>query len=280
MKKYLFLLLSTVICQLSTAQNIGIGTPTPNASARLDVTSTSSDILVPRMSSLQRTNIATPAQGLLVYDTDTNTFWFYNSSAWTNLSVSASGGWLLTGNSGTNPSTHFLGTTDNQPLRWRVNNTWAGELHPATGNIFMGIRAGQNSNGYSNIAFGPDALKLNTNRSNLIAIGDSALFNNSTGQSLVAIGSNALYSNTTGNSNTSIGNFSLFSNTAAGFNTAIGSFSLYSQNYNGGGSGAWNSYNTAVGAYALYTNQPTSTSNGVSNTAIGAYALHINKSIN
>jgi hypothetical protein len=30
--------------------------------------------------------------------------------------------WLLGGNSGTNPTTHFLGTTDNQPLNFRVNN--------------------------------------------------------------------------------------------------------------------------------------------------------------
>ena len=99
------------------AQNVGTGITTLNASAMLDVTGTSLGLLVPRMSSLQRTNIATTAQGLLVYDTDTNTFWFYNSSSWTNLSVSAAGGWLLTGNSATNPFTHFLGTIDNQPLR-------------------------------------------------------------------------------------------------------------------------------------------------------------------
>src|SRR5438094_780925 len=117
MKKYLFLILLSVICQLSFAQNTGIGTPTPNASAMLDITSINSGLLVPRMNSAQRTGIATPAQGLLVYDTDTNTFWFYNASVWINLSVSAGSSWLLTGNSSTNPAINFIGTTDNNPLQ-------------------------------------------------------------------------------------------------------------------------------------------------------------------
>ena len=51
--------------------------------------------------------------------------------------------WNLTGNSGINPGKNFLGTTDNQPLRLRVNNIWAGELNPGTGNVFLGLRSGQ-----------------------------------------------------------------------------------------------------------------------------------------
>ena len=38
--------------------------------------------------------------------------------------------WLLTGNAGTNPATHFLGTTDNQALELRVNNARALRLEP------------------------------------------------------------------------------------------------------------------------------------------------------
>lgn len=37
-------------------------------------------------------------------------------------SAGGGSGWLLTGNSGTDPNTNFLGTTDNQPLAIRVNN--------------------------------------------------------------------------------------------------------------------------------------------------------------
>ncbi|MEQ8554422.1 MAG: hypothetical protein RIC06_01015 [Cyclobacteriaceae bacterium] len=70
---------------ISFSQNVGIGTDTPDASAKLDVTSTNSGVLVPRVTSIQRTTIASPANGLLVYDTNTNSFWFYQSSTWVEL---------------------------------------------------------------------------------------------------------------------------------------------------------------------------------------------------
>jgi len=72
----------------SNAQT-GIGTLTPDASAQLDVTSNTKGILVPRMTSDQRTGIATPADGLLVYDTDTQGFWYHKTgTGWTELSSS------------------------------------------------------------------------------------------------------------------------------------------------------------------------------------------------
>jgi trimeric autotransporter adhesin len=60
------------------AQSVGIGTTTPNASAQLDITSTSKEILVPRM---------TTAKGLLAFDGDTNSFWFYKGTVWTELTL-------------------------------------------------------------------------------------------------------------------------------------------------------------------------------------------------
>ena len=48
--------------------NVGIGTTTPDATAILDVTSSNKGVLVPRLTTAQRTAITTPAQGLLVYD--------------------------------------------------------------------------------------------------------------------------------------------------------------------------------------------------------------------
>lgn len=44
-------------------------------------------------------------------------------------------GWELSGNAGTNPTTHFLGTTDNQPLIVRVNNQRAYRFEVASGAI-------------------------------------------------------------------------------------------------------------------------------------------------
>jgi hypothetical protein len=54
----------------------------PNASAMLEVTSTGKGFLPPRMTTAQRTSIATPATGLVVFDTDTKTNWYYNATGW------------------------------------------------------------------------------------------------------------------------------------------------------------------------------------------------------
>ena len=286
------------------AQSVSINTDgtIAHASAILDIKSINKGMLTPRMTTIQRTAIATPATaaGLLVYDTDTNSFWFYNGTAWSNLSSSGTPGWLLTGNSGSNPATNFIGTTDNTHLRFKINNTNAGYL-TNDGNIFWGLRSGNgNTSGFSNIAIGTDALKLNTSRSNLVAIGDSALFNNgtdvptgleasfntavgskalysnSTGYQNIAIGPRTLFSNSKGNLNTANGYRALFSNTTASRNTAIGAFTLYNQSFSNGGA-EWESDNVAVGYEALFLNNPViSTAEGVSNTAVGNYALRSN----
>ena len=52
------------------SQNIGINTQNPDASAALEIQSTDAGILIPRMSEAQRNLIASPATGLLVYQTD------------------------------------------------------------------------------------------------------------------------------------------------------------------------------------------------------------------
>jgi hypothetical protein len=84
------ILLFGALCLFLTSamaqNNVGIGTTTPSASAALDVQSTTQGMLVPRMTAAQRTAIASPATGLLVYQTDgTAGFYFYNG-AWTSLS--------------------------------------------------------------------------------------------------------------------------------------------------------------------------------------------------
>lgn len=68
--------------------NVGINTDgsAADASALLDVKSTSQGVLVPRMTASQRGMISTPATGLLVFQTDgASGFYFYNGTTWTNL---------------------------------------------------------------------------------------------------------------------------------------------------------------------------------------------------
>jgi hypothetical protein len=74
--------------QLITASkvgNVGINTLHPNASAILDIESNNRGLLIPRMTAAQRTAIATPATGLMVFDTDANTFYFFNGTAWSGI---------------------------------------------------------------------------------------------------------------------------------------------------------------------------------------------------
>jgi len=68
-----------------TSTNVAINATNaaPAASAALDITSTDKGMLIPRMTANQRDNIDTPANGLMVYVTDDNTFYYYKSNAWT-----------------------------------------------------------------------------------------------------------------------------------------------------------------------------------------------------
>jgi uncharacterized protein (TIGR02145 family) len=65
---------------------VGIGTSTPALSAILEVASTNSGVLLPRMTVSQRTSISSPATGLLVYQTDAPAgFYFFNGTKWVGL---------------------------------------------------------------------------------------------------------------------------------------------------------------------------------------------------
>lgn len=96
MKKIIILLSTLASASFLLAQNsVGIGTTSPNSSAALDITSTTKGLLIPRMTGVQRTAIATPAPGLLVFDTDTKTIWTYDGTAWKNLYASGNGNFAL-----------------------------------------------------------------------------------------------------------------------------------------------------------------------------------------
>ena len=119
MKKLTILFL--FITQYAHSQGIGIGsTNPPDPSAALDVNSTTKGFLVPRMTTAQRNAIASPSIGLQVFDTITNSFWYYNGTAWTNVYVG-------------NFSLPFSGTgTSSNPLFSITNSSGRGILGQST----------------------------------------------------------------------------------------------------------------------------------------------------
>lgn len=76
--------------QFAVKHNTGVlikddASTTMDASARLEVTSTTQGLLPPRMTTTQKNAIATPAAGLVVYDTTTNKLCCYNGTTWNDL---------------------------------------------------------------------------------------------------------------------------------------------------------------------------------------------------
>ena len=70
---------------LSYAQ-VGINTNTPSASSALEIESTTGGILIPRMTETQRDAIVSPASGLMIYQTDeVSGFYFYNGTGWAKI---------------------------------------------------------------------------------------------------------------------------------------------------------------------------------------------------
>ena len=141
------ILLSTLLTLWSSflfSQAVSINTDNsdPDASAILDVKSTVKGMLVPRMTTAQRTAIASPAAGLLVYDTDTKSFWHHQGTGWINI-LSNSTGWSLMGNVASD--SNFIGTTNNQSLLLKANNQQAGKIDLPNKNTLWGYKAGNST---------------------------------------------------------------------------------------------------------------------------------------
>lgn len=177
--------------------------------------------------------------------------------------------WFYTGNTAT--ATYFLGTLNDVPLTFKINNQHAGQI--TNENASYGHTAlRSNTTGVYNNAFGKSALSANTTGFGNHAFGRDALTTNTTGEFNNAFGYKALSSNTTAHYNNAFGNNTLAVNTTGWRNSAFGQYALASNtvgNTNSGfGDGALSynttgSYNTAMGGGSL------AYSTGNNNTAIG-----------
>jgi hypothetical protein len=183
--------------------------------------------------------------------------------------ASGSGGsndafWSLTGNAGTDPAINFIGTTDNKPFLFRVNNELAGQINPLTLNTTFGMRIlNSNTTGHDNTVVGFQSLRSNTTGNYNVSMGDNSLYFNTTGNQNTALGYATLTANTSGYNNTAIGFQSLRFNTTGYLNTANGVSALFS-NTSG-------DHNTAEGMESLYSN-----TTGSDNEANGYRALYSN----
>ncbi len=109
MKKHYFFLLLLLSFSASSQVAINSNNDAPDNSAMLHVSSTTKGMLIPRMTSAQRTAIANAATGLLVFDINTNSFWFYNGSSWDALTSVNTGQWLTNGNNINNTNSGNVG---------------------------------------------------------------------------------------------------------------------------------------------------------------------------
>ncbi len=175
----LFILSMLMMIHLTIfGQGVGInqsGTPA-DPSAMLDISSTTKGILIPRMNTAHRIGINLPAQGLMVYDTDSRTFWFYDG-AWKEISTGAGGvnGPASGDLSGSYPSPNVVKLQnldvasgvpfDHQVLKWdALANNWKGR----NDSLFLPY----------NVAYG-SATKLFGIQNNNTTSGSSAIYGRS-----------------------------------------------------------------------------------------------------
>lgn len=104
---------------------VGIGTTTPDASSALDIESTTSGLLIPRLTQAQRDAITTPATGLLVFQTNnTPGFYYYDGSAWQPFGGAADSDWTISGNDMYNANSGNVGIgTTNPTTKLHIENT-------------------------------------------------------------------------------------------------------------------------------------------------------------
>ncbi|MEO1626888.1 MAG: hypothetical protein AAFV25_17170 [Bacteroidota bacterium] len=252
-----------ILCLSLGFSNLGIGQMAinsdgsqPDSSAMLDVSSIDKGVLIPRMTSSQRNNINNPATGLMVYDTDQNSFWYFDGTAWGPMDeqspFNVNGGVIRANNFnhdflvGDNSTEYSSGSGTKQKMFFDKSKGAfrAGEVNTDVWNDSsrgdMSFAAGRNTkaSGYSSVAMGR---KSTASGSYSLAIGREP---QAPASDAIAIGNNAVAS---GSDAVALGG----GNIASGYaSTALGSGT------------------TANGSYSI-TSGFRSTTSGTSSVAMG-----------
>lgn len=160
---YLLILIILIQTLSVSAQGIAINTAglTPDSSAILDVSSSSKGLLTPRMTSSQRTAIINPATGLLVFQTDSPSgFWYYDS-IWVQLNTggggSPSSGAIELVYNDESTSTYNANSPGGTTIlkSWVLpDNSYSKIIIEAEGGIRVGANGGGSNSGYVSILIG------------------------------------------------------------------------------------------------------------------------------
>jgi hypothetical protein len=217
--------------------------------------STTKGMLTPRMTKTQRDAIASPATGLLIYQTNsTPGFYYFTGTAWTALKPSVLNKTLSNLTAPTKINTELLpdtsGTIDlgSSTLRWKdlylngsvysqgiraisfegIENTFVGKeagiVNTGLGNAFFGYFAGvANTTGGDNTFFGGKAGEVNISGEFNTFIGSGAGNSNIASENTF-VGINAGRENITGTNNTIVGANAGNANTIGTENTIVGSY--------------------------------------------------------
>jgi hypothetical protein len=122
LKKIIYILFLLRFCIINA--QVGMGTPNPKPDAVLDLNSSTKGFLPPRMTTVQRDAILSPATGLFVYNTDKNCLEWYNGTLWySSCGTQLSSGGFATISSFMNCSTDYTGTLYQWTLPVNVTQT-------------------------------------------------------------------------------------------------------------------------------------------------------------
>lgn len=255
MKKLTYLVyISFLLFHNTFNAQVGIGNTSPDA--LLDITAKNSlspnsndGLLIPRLDRFPSVNPGVNQNAMLIFLNNNLTgvningtprdyllgYYYWDNIRVNWIKISTGNGWVLEGNNNAVSGTHFIGTTNNEEVDFRVNTKLVArltelgqlELQSDKRSTFIGFEAGENYNPLGvgtedNVYVGYQSGKATNSGGDNVAVGSSSLSTNTSGSFNTAVGSNALLDNTTGINNTAIGSGALEKTLGSG-NIAIGS---------------------------------------------------------
>ena len=171
MRKITLTLIAIAYTLISFAQNnVGIGTTTPDSHAALDIVSSDKGILIPRLTTTQRTSMTlnTTQTGLLVFDSTLQQFWFWDGTQWVQIGAGSSSSCNTLEeayNCGGNGAGRTI-ATDYGAIQLTLSNTTNGTIGLQVNSTAGTSSAPTSAISTQNSAFGGAVYGENTNSSN------------------------------------------------------------------------------------------------------------------